>query len=132
MVKVLFDQGTPVGLRKHLWPYEIDTLAEKGWSRRKNGEMLDLAERSGYGTLVTTDGHLEHEQNLRGRQIAIVVLLRAKWPKVATRAEKIDEAIRTTGPGEVTRVECGDEDGGKKGGQEKNKERQARRSGRER
>ena len=38
----------------------MDTLAEKGWSEKGNGELLDLAERDGYDVLVTTDQSLPH------------------------------------------------------------------------
>jgi hypothetical protein len=31
-MKILFDQGTPVPLRRHLHPHSVDTLAELGWS----------------------------------------------------------------------------------------------------
>ncbi|MCE2422368.1 MAG: hypothetical protein J4G03_03525 [Gemmatimonadetes bacterium] len=44
-MKILFDQGTPAPLRRHLPGHSVDTLAEKGWSEKSNGELLDLAER---------------------------------------------------------------------------------------
>lgn len=44
-MKLLFDQGTPAPLRRHLSGHSVDTLAEKGWSEKDNGELLDLAER---------------------------------------------------------------------------------------
>ena len=44
-MKLLFDQGTPAPLRRHLPGHSVDTLAEKGWSEKSNGELLDLAER---------------------------------------------------------------------------------------
>ncbi len=45
-MKVLFDQGTPVPLRRFLHPHVVDTAAERGWSRLRNGELLDQAEAS--------------------------------------------------------------------------------------
>jgi glycerophosphoryl diester phosphodiesterase len=44
-VRVLFDQGTPEPLRHSLTQYEIATAFERGWSKLKNGELLDAAER---------------------------------------------------------------------------------------
>lgn len=44
-MKLLFDQGTPAPLRGHLREHSVDTLVEKGWSDKGNGELLDLAER---------------------------------------------------------------------------------------
>ncbi|MDE2974017.1 MAG: hypothetical protein OXU64_04715 [Gemmatimonadota bacterium] len=44
-MKLLFDQGTPAPLRRHLSGHSVDTLAEKGWAEKDNGELLYLAER---------------------------------------------------------------------------------------
>ena len=74
-MKILFDQGTPVPLRRHPKGHVVDTAFERGWSGLKNGELLDAAERDGYGLLITTDQNLKHQQHLAGRQLAIIVLL---------------------------------------------------------
>jgi hypothetical protein len=55
--------------------HEVSTAFERGWSRLKNGELLDAAELEGFGVLVTTDSKLKSQQNLAARRIAIVVLL---------------------------------------------------------
>ena len=82
----------------------MDTLAERGWSDKSNGEMLDLAGRDGYEVLVTTDQSLRHRQNLAGRRIGIVVVLPNAWPEVRLRATEIRQAIAEVGPGEVVEV----------------------------
>ncbi len=92
-MKLLFDQGTPAPLRNHLPAHTVDTLAEKGWSEKDNGELLDLVEREGYEVLVTTDQSLRHQQNLACRRIGIVMLLSADWLQVSLRALEIDAAI---------------------------------------
>ena len=47
-MKILFDQGTPVPLRRHLHPGRVDTAAEMGWSELgNNGELLAAAEEAG-------------------------------------------------------------------------------------
>ncbi|MDE0620962.1 MAG: hypothetical protein OXH83_04780 [Bryobacterales bacterium] len=103
-MKVLFDQGTPAPLRSNLQEHTVDTLAEKGWSDKDNGELLDLAEREGYEVFVTTDQNLRHQQNLTGRHIGIVVLLATAWPDVRLRTREIREAISLVRPGEVREV----------------------------
>jgi hypothetical protein len=35
-MKILFDQGTPVPLRRHLIEHVVDTAFERGWSDLKN------------------------------------------------------------------------------------------------
>ena len=57
-MKLLFDQGTPAPLRERLPAHSADTLAEKGWSDKDNGELLDVAQREGYEVLVATDQSL--------------------------------------------------------------------------
>ena len=65
-MKLLFDQGTRAPLRGNLHEHTVDALAEKGWSDKDNGELLDLAESEGYEVFVTTDQNLRHQQNLTG------------------------------------------------------------------
>lgn len=52
-MKVLFDQGTPVPLRRHLHPHFVDTSAERGWSTLQNGELLNEAESGSYEAFIT-------------------------------------------------------------------------------
>ncbi len=82
----------------------MDTLAEKDWSDKDNGELLDLAEREGYEFLVTTHQNLRHQQNLVERRIGIVVFLSTAWPAVPRRTEEISQAIAAMRPGEVVEV----------------------------
>ncbi|AHJ28127.1 DUF5615 family PIN-like protein [Nodularia spumigena CS-584] len=74
-MKILFDQGTPVPLRKYLTEHSVTTAYEEGWSNLSNGDLLKAAENKGYQILVTTDKNLRYQQNLSERQITIVVLL---------------------------------------------------------
>jgi hypothetical protein len=39
-VRVLFDQGTPVPLRRQLGNNQIETAFERGWHTLTNGELL--------------------------------------------------------------------------------------------
>ena len=103
-MKVLFDQGTPAPLRRHLPQHSVDTLAERYWSDKSNGELLDLAEDEGYAVLVTTDQSLRHQQNLTGRRIGVVVLLDTNWATVRGRAAEILAAVDAVRPGEVWEV----------------------------
>ena len=92
-MRILFDQGTPVPLRRHLHPHAVDTLAERGWSKLENGELLDQAEAGGYEALITTDQSLKHQQDLAGRAIRVVVLKTTSWPKIRKEADRVLEAV---------------------------------------
>ena len=81
-MRVLFDQGTPVPLRKYLAAYQVVTTFELGWNNLKNGELLQKSEESGFSVLVTTDQNLQYQQNLTGRTIAIIVLTTTSWPRI--------------------------------------------------
>jgi len=84
--------------------HRVDTLWEKGWSEKANGELLDLAEREGYRVLVTTDQSLPHQQNLALRRVGVVVLLNTDWSAVCRHTTEIGRAIETVRPGEVVEV----------------------------
>jgi hypothetical protein len=55
---ILFDQGTPVPLRRFLAGHTVKTAAEQGWSTLANGSLLDAAEAAKFEVLVTTDKNL--------------------------------------------------------------------------
>ena len=103
-MKLLFDQGTPAPLRGRLVAHSVDTVADRGWSDKGNGELLDLAEQEGYEVLVTTDQNLRFQQNLAGRRVGLVVLLSTDWRQVRLRASEIGEAIAAARPGAVVEV----------------------------
>jgi hypothetical protein len=98
-VRVLFEQGTPVPLREVLPAHDVTTAYERGWSKLKNGELLDAAEREGFEVFVTTDTVLRYQQNLSGRRIAIVCLLSTSWPRIQRVGSAIAAAIASCGHG---------------------------------
>lgn len=51
-MKILFDPGTPVPLRRYLHGHTIDTAYECGWSELSNGDLLNCAEKNGYELLM--------------------------------------------------------------------------------
>lgn len=104
-MRILFDQGTPVPLRDSLARHEVSTAHERGWSQLKNGDLLDAAEREGFGVLVTTDTKLKFQQNLGARRIAIVVLLSTSWPRIERAIGVVRDAIDAAAPGSYTEVE---------------------------
>ena len=82
----------------------MDTLAEKGWSEKGNGELLDLAEQEGYEVLVTTDQSLPHQQKLPRWRVGVVVLLSTDWSQVRLHTGEIADAIEAVRPGYAVEV----------------------------
>jgi hypothetical protein len=103
-VKVLFDQGTPLPLRKVLPEHIVESAYERGWSALQNGDLIAAAELAGFDVLVTTDRNLKYQQNLANRKVAIVVLLSASWPRIQLVVPAITAAIAAATPGSYSEV----------------------------
>ena len=103
-MRILFDQGTPVPLRRHLARHVVDTTFERGWSSLRDRELLGVAEQEGYDLLMTTDQNLRYQQHLADRQLAILVLLSTSWPRIQLRIETIQAAVESIIPGEYQEV----------------------------
>ena len=67
-MRILFDQGVPLPLRRSFSGHDVITAWQRGWSELSNGELLAAAEADGFELLVTTDQKLRYQQNLRVRR----------------------------------------------------------------
>jgi len=98
-VKIPFDQGTPLPLKRNLSKHTVVTAFEKGWSRLTNGDLLAKAEQE-FDLFVTTDQNLKYQQYLKGRKIAILVLPATNWPKIQSHVAEIESAVEAIKPGD--------------------------------
>jgi hypothetical protein len=96
---ILFDQGTPVGIRQALTQHSVKTAREQGWSMLLNGELLRAAEEAGFDVLLTTDTNLPLQQNLEGRKLAVVVLDKNRWKLIRAALPQIAAAVDSAKPG---------------------------------
>ena len=103
-MKILFDQGTPAPLRRKLAPHTVATAYEMGWSDLKNGDLLREAEGV-FDLLITTDQNLSYQQNLKGRRLAILVLLTTSWPKIQQHIPEVLSAVAAAKPGDYRELE---------------------------
>lgn len=104
-MKVLFDQCTPVPLRRYLHPHDVDTAAERGWSRLRNGELLSQMESEHYDAFITTDTKLKYQQNLTKRPIRILALTSTSWPRIRKKTAEVRAALEALGEGGYAEVE---------------------------
>lgn len=104
-MRVLFDQGTPTALAGFLAGHTIRTTRQQGWETLSNGDLLQAAEDAGFDVLLTTDNNLTYQQNLKTRQIAIVVLSRNRWRTVQRMIRKITAAVNDATPGSYALIE---------------------------
>ena len=104
-MRILFDQGTPVPLARHLREHAIGTALQEGWDRLRNGDLLRACEDAGFDILVTTDNSIAYQQDLNGRRIAIVVLSRNRWRLVQRMIPKIVASVNAAEPGSYLLIE---------------------------
>lgn len=104
-MRILFDNGTPAALKRFLGHHDVVTAIETGWERLENGDLLRVAEEDGFELLLTTDKRIRYQQNMRGRNIALVVLGNQQWPVARFHVEKIVAAVDAAVPGSYFEVE---------------------------
>ena len=104
-MRVLFDQGTPEPLRHALTRHEVATAYERGWSKLKNGELLDAAEKENFAVLVTTDSNLKYQQNLESWRIAVVVLSSPSWQRIQRAVASIVRTVDRAAVGTYSEVD---------------------------
>ena len=73
-MKVLLDECVPRKLKRELMGHEVHTVTERGWSGTKNGKLLAIAEAE-FDVLLTVDQNLKYQQNIKGFDIGIVLLV---------------------------------------------------------
>ena len=103
-MRILFDQGTPVPISGYLTGHVVGILADLGWDQMRNGELLAVAEQSGFELLLTTDKNLRYQQNLAERTIAIVVIGHSQWPALKPHVQRVVEAVNVAVPGSYAEV----------------------------
>jgi hypothetical protein len=102
-MRILFDQGTPAPLRHLLAQHDVSTAYEMGWSTLDNGELINAAEAS-FDLLITTDQNIEHQQDLSGRGLAVIILPTTSWPKIRANIRYVTQAIGKAAPGRYLKV----------------------------
>ena len=104
-MRILFDHGTPRGIARALADHTVMTAYAQGWDRLNNGALLRAAEDAAVDVVLTTDQRIRYQQNLAGRQIAIVVLTgTTKWTRVRVHLDRIAVAVNAATPGSYTEV----------------------------
>lgn len=104
-MRILFDQGTPVPLRKYLDTHSVATAYELSWQELDNGALIAKAEADGFDVLITTDQNLRYQQNLENRRIAILVLKSTSWPRIKAHLAVVVPIIDQSSPGTYQEIQ---------------------------
>jgi predicted nuclease of predicted toxin-antitoxin system len=106
-MKILIDECAPRDLKFSFAAagHSCSTVQEIGFSGKKNGELLALAEGK-FDVLLTLDKGIQFQQNLVGRRIA-VLLVGAKSNDIDDILPHLPECravLQSIQPGQVIRV----------------------------
>jgi len=77
-MRVLIDECIDERFRNSFPAHDCQTARYAGLAGLKNGDLLVAAETAGFDIFVTVDRGIEYQQNLTGRNIAIVVCSRSR------------------------------------------------------
>ncbi len=105
-MKLILDEMMPEELAPLLVDHTVGHVIDLGWRHIVTGTLLTLCESAGFQVLITKDGNMPYQQNMRGRKIAII-LLRPKTqsiPSLLSLAPRILGLLPTLRDGSVTVV----------------------------
>jgi predicted nuclease of predicted toxin-antitoxin system len=104
-MKLLLDECVTRYLKREFTGHEVQTVDEAGLKGLKNGELLRAA--SGiFDVLITVDKNISHQQNVRGFEIAILVLA-ARKNSIEALAPLVPQALAILpqlAPGEIAQI----------------------------
>ena len=105
-MRILLDECMPRKLKKRLSGHECRTASEAGFAGKENGELLRLAEAGGCDVLLTMDRGIEHQLNMRGRKISVVILQSksSRLRDLIPLMPECLEALATLRAGQILRI----------------------------
>ena len=101
---ILFDHCTPLGIARYLVGHTVKPARKLGWAELTNGALLKVAEEAGLEVMVSADKNIRYQQNLAGRKIALVVLLRSKWTLVQPVVNEVVASVNAAKTGSYSEV----------------------------
>ncbi len=98
-MKILLVECVPWPMHKLLVGLTCTTAQKRGWHALKNGELIQKAETE-FDLFITCDQNIRYQQNLQGRQIAILELSSNDLRRIMASGELLHQAVATIQVGE--------------------------------
>lgn len=105
-MRILIDECVDERLRSSFSEHDCQTVRYAGFAGLKNGDLLEAVESAHFDVLVTVDRGWEHEQNLAGRSVAVVIFC-AKSNRLKDLLPHVPACLNllcTIKPGEVAKI----------------------------
>jgi predicted nuclease of predicted toxin-antitoxin system len=104
-MRILLDENLPRKLKQAFPGHLVTTVGEMGWSGKRNGDLLNLAEEV-FEVLVTVDKGIQYQQNFTDRQLILVTLtvVYNKIPYLLPLIPKVLKELQVVIPGQVINV----------------------------
>lgn len=98
-MRILLDECVPWPIHKLLIGHESQPVQRYGWGGIKNGRLLQLAE-SQFDLFITSDQGIRYQQNMTGRNIAVLQLSTNKLRLILAASATLQAEVATMKPGE--------------------------------
>lgn len=103
-MKILFDHCTPRPLRQFLPGHNVTTADQYGWSRIRNGDLLDAANRNDFDIFITTDQGMEAKQEFQDRRFGTIIITDTNFKRIKHHIPALLAAVREVQPGTIEHV----------------------------
>lgn len=104
-MRILLDHNVPAPLRFWLTGHKVETVYERGWAELGNGDLLLMAEEVGFDAMITTDRGIRYQQNLAGRQLALVLINTNDWTRIRNWKSVVVDMMSKAVPGALLEIE---------------------------
>lgn len=103
-MRILLDECVPWPIHRLFSDHECTTAQRRGWGGIKNGDLLRLAETE-FDLFITSDQNIRYQQNLAGRQIAILELTSNDLRRILAASDRVLALIDGMPPGRFVTLE---------------------------
>jgi predicted nuclease of predicted toxin-antitoxin system len=102
-MRILLDECVPWPMHRLLLNHLCATVQERGWGGIKNGDLLQRAEAE-FDLFITSDQNIRYQQNLMGRNIAIIELSTNDISRIQAASALVEDALETIQPNEFRQL----------------------------